>query len=166
MQSPLPRYHLSLTSRRFIREPRLHSLSMPRELEMGLELLRRHVRTGRVQLLRAVQATDARQPDVLCAWGRIVNGHRELGDRVEGPVLHDGLETVTLGVLLLEVLEGGDEPFWWRWLQCKVSFEPGVKEEREYLQLVGRVVRGYMEVLVSDQSEWAAQSLTIVTWTA
>lgn len=73
---------------------------------MRLELLRRHVWAGCVELLGAVQAADTGQPGVLDAFGEWLCLHGKLGDGVEVRVFHDGLEFVTVGVLLLQLIEG------------------------------------------------------------
>ncbi len=77
---------------------------------MRLKLLRRHVRAWRVQLRRAVEAADARQPGILDAVGERLRLDGKLRDRVEVRVLHYGLEPVAVRVLFLETLEGLNEP--------------------------------------------------------
>jgi hypothetical protein len=79
---------------------------MTRELEMSLELLGSHVWSGSVKLLRTVQAADARQPYILGTRWSVIDGYRKLSHGIERPVFHDGLEAVTLIILLLEILEG------------------------------------------------------------
>lgn len=68
---------------------------------MRLELLCCHVRTRGVELLGAVQTADSGQPGVFDAVGEGLCLHGKLGDGVEVRVFHDGLELVTVGVLLL-----------------------------------------------------------------
>lgn len=56
---------------------------MAGELEMGLELLGRHLGAGGVQLGGAVEAADSRQPGELNAVGEGLRLDGQLGDRVE-----------------------------------------------------------------------------------
>lgn len=86
---------------------------MPGELEMLLKLLGRHLRAGGVELGGAVEAADAGEPGELDAVGEGLGLDGQLGDGVEVRVLHYGLELVAVGVLLLELLQGVDEPLWW-----------------------------------------------------
>lgn len=89
--------------------------AMPGKLQMGLELLRRHVRPRGVELRGAVETADSRQPRVLDAFGQGLALDGQFGVRIKVRVLHDGLELIAVGVLLLELLQRVDEPLrWWR----------------------------------------------------
>lgn len=77
---------------------------------MRLELLSRHIRAGGVELSGAVQTADAWQPGVLDTLGEWLDLGGKLGDRVQVGVLHDSLELVAVRILLLQLLEGVDEP--------------------------------------------------------
>lgn len=100
------------------RQSRLDLFLVPREPEVSLKLLGRHIRAGGVELGQAIETSDPREPCVLDpVWERLcLDG--QLCDGVEVRVFHGCFELV-VGVLFLKFLEGFNEPFWgWGLVMC------------------------------------------------